>query len=662
MLSQSDPHTASLGTSIPPCTPHAVSVSLPTWQDNVDYELGLDRVTQALLTGYPRFFIHLDIRKLAELCRSIHAITPDEQCMLFPSRTSASLCLEFLNGTAKGKNLDLNQDHSKSTIGRILEFPVTHPTEQGSPPIGTFLGSEPQPTLVVYAVFVPNSDVFNLARPFWQHTGLGISSRFAERCLRLLGSCPVREETHASSQTEKSPMSPTAQVQLTSPPTPRRLAFSGARRHYSVMPKVNPPPVCPTPKTIDQVESMAEAAATYLEERYGRNLPITQATMAKLALRRRIAGVLRDEDGHSKPSLDPNESTKPSERGITQLSESDVYLFPNGMSSIFYAHQACMKTRSTDSTDPKLRPARSICFGFPYTDTLKILQKWGPGAHFFGNGDEADLDKLEEILISDQREGLPPLTALFCEFPTNPLLKSPNLKRIRQLATQYGFLVVIDETVGNFLNVEVLPYADMVVSSLTKLFSGDSNVMGGRSLKTIFDLDSENTKPLYEDTYFPEDAIYMERNSRDFRSRVAKINHNALQLCTYLSSLLAAHPKIIKSIYYPKYTTISNYEACKRPSGGYGGLFSITFTSLLASKTFFDNLNIYKGPSLGTNFTLGCPYVILAHFLELEWAEQFGVDQNLVRVSVGLEETEILLGWFKKAWEATLVAVSERSE
>ena len=69
---------------------------------------------------------------------------------------------------------------------------------------------------------------------------------------------------------------------------------------------------------------------------------------------------------------------------------------------------------------------------------------------------------------------------MFTEFPGNPLLKSPDLRRIRELADKYHFVVVIDETVGNFLNVNVLPYADIVVSSLTKVFSGDSNVMGGR--------------------------------------------------------------------------------------------------------------------------------------------------------------------------------------
>lgn len=74
----------------------------------------------------------------------------------------------------------------------------------------------------------------------------------------------------------------------------------------------------------------------------------------------------------------------------------------------------------------------------------------------------------------------PPILALFTEFPSNPLLRSADLPRLRALADKYDFLIVIDETIGNFVNVEVFVYADVVVSSLTKVFSGYSNVMGGR--------------------------------------------------------------------------------------------------------------------------------------------------------------------------------------
>lgn len=131
----------------------------------------------------------------------------------------------------------------------------------------------------------------------------------------------------------------------------------------------------------------------------------------------------------------------------------------------------------------------SISSSFPYTDTLKILQKWGPGCDFFGHGLDSDFASLEELLStrrarhranpqsSDPEDK--PILSLFCEFPSNPLLRSPNLHRLRKLADKYEFYIVIDETVGGFANVECLPFADIVVSSLTKIFSGDSNVMGG---------------------------------------------------------------------------------------------------------------------------------------------------------------------------------------
>ncbi|KAG2357891.1 hypothetical protein BDR07DRAFT_1490084 [Suillus spraguei] len=94
-----------------------------------------------------------------------------------------------------------------------------------------------------------------------------------------------------------------------------------------------------------------------------------------------------------------------------------------------------------------------------------------------------------------------------------------------------------------------------------------------------------------------------------------------------------------------------NYLSCKLP-GGYGGFSSLTFTSPAASQAFLDNVPFQKGPSLGTKFTLACPYTILAHYLELGWAPEYGVEEGLVRISVGVEEREDLLEGFKVALRA----------
>lgn len=88
-----------------------------------------------------------------------------------------------------------------------------------------------------------------------------------------------------------------------------------------------------------------------------------------------------------------------------------------------------------------------------------------------------------ETLLEEERQrdsSKPPILALFTEFPSNPLLRSPNLPRLRALANKYDFLIVIDDTIGGLANVDVLPYADILVTSLTKLFSGYANALGGR--------------------------------------------------------------------------------------------------------------------------------------------------------------------------------------
>ncbi|KAK9681201.1 Cystathionine gamma-synthase [Basidiobolus ranarum] len=154
----------------------------------------------------------------------------------------------------------------------------------------------------------------------------------------------------------------------------------------------------------------------------------------------------------------------------------------------------------------------------------------------------------------------------------------------------------------------------------------------------------ETLKQEYEDLVWSEDAIFLERNSRTFKERIHKVNHNTEALCDFLVS----HPKVTK-IYYPKYNMRESYDSYKSLEGGYGGLFSIILESEEAATQFFDNLECAKGPSLGTNFTLVCPYTILAHYTELDWASQFGITRYLVRVSVGLESPEYLLQVFKDA-------------
>ena len=217
-----------------------------------------------------------------------------------------------------------------------------------------------------------------------------------------------------------------------------------------------------------------------------------------------------------------------------------------------------------------------------------------------------------------------------------------------------GFFIVIDDTIGG-LNVDILPYADIVCTSLTKLFNGSSNVMGGSLIlnpkSSLYSSAREFVESDgFEDLLWCEDAKVLEINSRDFEDRTVRANKNTERLLSEL--ILVNEGKVFKKIYYPTVSseeTFKNYEAVRNKLGGYGCMFSMAFYSEEDSKAFYDSLKVFKGPSNGTNFTLACPYVQLAHRFELEEVSKFGADPNLIRVSVGLEDSQWLLDVFSDA-------------
>jgi cystathionine gamma-synthase len=324
--------SVALGLGVPPHTPHAISVSLPTWRDNIGYEEGEERVVNAMVSGYPRFFIHLSIRKLAAVCEHKYAVA-NEQCMLFPARFAAEECRDFVRRRAQPRNVQPRLVH-------LFIYPD---------------GVKPTPsnTVDLHIVLVP-ADVFGLAKEFWQHTGLGISSRLAEKCLSLLP-----DESSKSS----------------SPPRP---AARSHNRHYSVK-GVTPSPTMTydapkdLPTTAVPADLLSSDHTTYLEERYGRNLPLSAAESAKRALRRRIARTLirdnfADGDCGDEPCAGQENKnlTGPSSRGVPNVTEDDVYLYPSGMAAIWSAHKLLRDTRPE---------GKSVCFGFvTYSSHLPFFE------------------------------------------------------------------------------------------------------------------------------------------------------------------------------------------------------------------------------------------------------------------------------------------------
>lgn len=475
-----------LGLPIPD-SPHAVSCCLPTWQDNVGYEEQEPRVIDRLTTGYPRFVYNRFCRALFDECQRRFARS-DEACLVFASHRSATRCAAFLESGAFGPA-------RLHDVGRHGGWCVTFPS-RGAPH----------------------------AKAFWQHSGIGVSSRQAAAILEN------RETPHAG-----------------------------------------------------------EAARQQLRRRIGEALGV---------------------------------------------SPDDVRLFPTGISAFYVLHRVLQRAW----------PGRKLVqFGFPYVDSLKIPQAFGAGVHFFPRGDAADLQRLEELLSAE------PVAGIATELPANPLLRTPDLERLSQLARRAACPLIVDDTLSTPCNVDLLSAADVIWSSLTKYFSGRGDVTGGalavnrrgRFADRLFSaLQAE-----YEDLLWGEDAVVLEANSRDFEVRVATINRTAAALAGFLRE----HPAVA-AVHYPPFAGAEHYSVFQRLGAGYGGLLSIDLhDAARRAPQVFDRLRVCKGPNLGMGYTLACPFTILAHYRELEFAERCGVSRWLIRVSVGLEPADDLVERFREA-------------
>ena len=277
--------------------------------------------------------------------------------------------------------------------------------------------------------------------------------------------------------------------------------------------------------------------------------------------------------------------------------------------------------------------------GFPYVDVLKQPQV------VFHGGDLLPGDDLSDVTAALDR--LEP-AAVIVELPSNPLLRCVELPAIAELAHARGIPVIADDTIGTAVNLAALPYADLVFTSLTKSFAGRGDVMAGSLLVSPHSPWSEQLLDAVKPAagLSDADAIALETASRDVIQRVPQLDHN----CLSLAERLQQHPTV-EQVLHPK--QCPNFQALMRPGAGHGCLLSFTLRQGNAkAQRVYDALRVSKGPSLGTDFTLACPYTQLAHYDELAWAARYGVPSHLLRVSVGLEDPEELWRRFEIALDA----------
>ena len=475
-----------LGHPLPDAT-HAVSVALPRWRDVIAYEEQDPACRGALRAVYPRFGQHPLVAELATQALQHPNVSPSKgtSSWPYPNRTAAEAALAHCRRTRPAKETRLLTIHGLTCLI----------ADAGSTPA---------------------------AKSFWQHTGLGASSRLAAMALGQAEGC-----------------------------------------------------------TRSMGEEARATVIRRLEQIYG-------------------------------------------------CSRSAISLHPSGMTALHRALQLVSV----------LRPNRPVLqIGFPYVDVLKLPQVVFSGAELLLDDSAAS--------VKAALERLQP-AAVVVELPSNPLLRCVDLPTIARLAHQQGIPVIADDTIGSAINVDALPHADLVFSSLTKSFAGRGDVLAGSLVlshhspwRAQLAAASHSLQPLAE--LADLDAIALEQGSEDVVARVHQLNANALSLAEHLRN----HPAVAQ-LFHPG--ECQNFKALQRPGSGHGCLLSFELHGGTSSaQKVYDALVVCKGPSLGTAFTLVCPYVLLAHYEELPWANRCGVPSHLLRVSVGLEEPKDLWERFQQA-------------
>jgi cystathionine gamma-synthase len=321
---------------------------------------------------------------------------------------------------------------------------------------------------------------------------------------------------------------------------------------------------------------------------------------------------------------------------FTGAAASDIFVFSSGMAAITAVLRALPGVREGKKT---------LQLEFPYVDCLKVQELFGNGVVYLN---EAEGESFDEAL---QRIRQGEFAGVFSEVPSNPLLRTVDLPRVAQACNESGTPLVLDDSVAGPLNVDALRFADVVTGSLTKWVSGKGDVLAGMAtvrgdsrmageLREALAADAADCAPLYIG-----DAEALLSNMKDYPKRVAAVNTNGEKLAAWL----AAHPAVAE-VWHPSLTQRENYEAVMRKGGGYGGLLSFVLKAPKKTPRVYDALRLNKGPSFGTPFTLVCPYTMLAHYHELDWAEGCQVPAHLLRVSCGHEPLETLISAFEEAF------------
>ncbi len=251
--------------------------------------------------------------------------------------------------------------------------------------------------------------------------------------------------------------------------------------------------------------------------------------------------------------------------------------------------------------------------------------------------DAREPEKVEEAIRDNTR-------LIWLETPTNPLLKLCDIREISQIAHRHNHVVAVDNTFASSYFQQPLSLgADIVMHSTTKYMNGHSDSVGGALML--------NDQSLYEKLKFtqnaagaimsPFDSFLVLRGTKTLAVRMQAHQTNAAAIAKYLE----AHPKI-RNVIYPGLESHPQHELAKHQMTGFGGMLSFELdTDLKSAKYFVENLEFFAlAESLGgVESLIELPALMTHASVPEKERKKIGLSDSLVRVSVGIENTDDLI-------------------
>ena len=241
-------------------------------------------------------------------------------------------------------------------------------------------------------------------------------------------------------------------------------------------------------------------------------------------------------------------------------------------------------------------------------------------------------------------EQITPATRLiFVESPTNPLLRVLDLAAIAEIADKGSILFCVDSsTMSPYLQNPLALGADIVVHSATKFLCGHSDVTGGVVVvkDDILGKEIQFLQNAQGNALGPFDSFLLLRGLKTLKLRLDAQQKNAVKIADFL----AAHAKV-NAVYYPGLPSHSGYDAQTKQARGGGAVVGFTVGSTAAAKRIAENTKLFKiAVSFGSvNSTISIPYVMSHASVPAEDRSTRGIPQDLLRLSVGVEDAEDLI-------------------